>query len=163
MLEAFSLSRGSYIITFLGLSLAYIIGELLQQKKSSVVSDVLMTFGSLWFVGIVHFFFVSLFYDGALLLSKITVFSFDQDIVSYHLTRITVIITLITICLGYINARNPVIHKHTINIKKKNAVAKNLTVAVASDIHLGPTNGIHHIERIVKKINSLKPDLILLP
>jgi uncharacterized protein len=34
---------------------------------------------------------------------------------------------------------------------------------VASDIHLGPTNGVAHIKRIVKKINALKPDLILLP
>ncbi|MCB9807059.1 metallophosphoesterase [Candidatus Peribacteria bacterium] len=61
------------------------------------------------------------------------------------------------------NARNPKIRPYKIKIKKKNKVSKTIRLAVASDIHLGPTNGKGHIERIVRKINALKPDIILLP
>jgi len=83
--------------------------------------------------------------------------------ISYHLTYSVLIGTILTIALGYINSRNPKIRKYHIKIKKKNKVTKSLRLAVASDIHLGPTNGVAHIKRIVKKINALKPDLILLP
>lgn len=55
------------------------------------------------------------------------------------------------------------IRRYTLKIKKKNRVTRTLTLAIASDIHMGPTNGKGHIERIVRKINALKPDIILLP
>ncbi len=82
---------------------------------------------------------------------------------AYHTTWFTVFGTIITIMIGYINARNPKIRRYKIVLKKKNLVQKNLRLAVASDIHLGPTNGVSHIERIVRKINALNPDIILLP
>jgi uncharacterized protein len=62
-----------------------------------------------------------------------------------------------------VNARNPKIRKYTLALNKKNPLQKELKLAIASDIHLGPTNGARHIERIVKKINALNPDIILLP
>lgn len=87
----------------------------------------------------------------------------DMQVIAYHTTWITVIVTVITIVFGYINARNPKIRSYTLTLKKKNLAQKRLRFAVASDIHLGPTNGRRHIERIVKKINALNADLILLP
>lgn len=83
--------------------------------------------------------------------------------IAYYTTLITVLGTLLTIVIGYINARNPKIRRYTVNINKKNPLTKTLTLAVASDIHLGSTNGAGHIRHIVKKINNLDPDIILLP
>ncbi len=113
----------------------------------------------------VHFFFVSLLYDMFLALNYSTRWLSREQIhtVSYHLSYFTVLGTIITIAVGYINSRNPKIRRYAVKIKKKNKVTKKLTLAVATDIHLGPTNGVNHITRIVKKINALKPDLILLP
>jgi len=67
------------------------------------------------------------------------------------------------IVIGYINARTPVIREYTISLDKKNPVTDTLRLVVASDIHLGPINGGYHAERVVAKINTLHPDIILLP
>lgn len=165
MTGVFGINTGIYTTAFLCFSFAYIIGEYIQQRRSSVFSDNLITLGSLWFVGMVHFFFVSVVYD---LFRWVNTFTHWVDAsgmksLAYHTTWFTVFGTIITIMIGYINARNPKIRRYKIVLKKKNLVQKNLRLAVASDIHLGPTNGVSHIERIVRKINALNPDIILLP
>lgn len=165
MVDAFSLSYIAYTVIFLILASAYIIGEIIQRNHSSIVSDALITFGSLWFVGIVHFFFVSLGFDILKWLNYLFSFLSPERIslIAYHTTWITVVMTILMIMIGYINARTPVIHEYTIHVAKKNIVTDTLRIAVASDIHLWPINGWYHAERVVAKINELHPDLILLP
>lgn len=63
MTEEFGIQRGIFTLFFLCFSCCYIVGEMIQQRRSSLLSDFLITFGSLWFVGVVHFFFVSIVYD----------------------------------------------------------------------------------------------------
>mgnify|MGYP002345859850 CR=1 FL=1 len=164
MLEVFWIDKIAYTIGFLAFSFCYIIWEYIQQRKSSLISDGLITVGSLWFVGMVHFFFVSLMYDMFKLANSFAHWLDAEKMgqVAYYTTYITTIVTIFTIVIGYINARNPKIRTYTIKINKKNT-RKKLTLAVASDIHLGPTNWVGHIERIVKKINAIKPDMVLLP
>ncbi len=165
MVGVFGIRTSIYTTVFLICSFAYIVGEYIQQRRSSVVSDTLITFGSLWFVGMVHFFFVSVAYDIFRGINAWTHWLNPPRMASlaYHTTWITVWWTIITIVIGYINARNPKIRHYTLSLKKKNLIKKNIRLVVASDIHLGPTNGVSHIERIVKKINALHPDIILLP
>ena len=40
---------------------------------------------------------------------------------------------------------------------------KELHIAVASDLHLGATVGGRHLDRLVRRANALRPDLMLLP
>jgi predicted MPP superfamily phosphohydrolase len=64
---------------------------------------------------------------------------------------------------GYLNARSPVIRKLSLDINKKAGGLKSLKIAAASDIHLGTIIARRSLERIVKKINSIKPDIVMLP
>ncbi len=164
MLDVFGIPPGIYTILFIFFAFAYIVGEFIQQKKSTLFSDGLITIWSLWFVGIVHFFFVSLAYDILKIIQYLTqwIQTSRMQIIAFHTTWISVLGTLLTIVIWYLNARTPAIHKHTIALAKRNTLHPELTLAVVSDIHLWPTNGIHHIERIVKKVNALSPDMILL-
>ena len=50
-----------------------------------------------------------------------------------------------------------------LEIDKKNEVASELNIVVASDIHLGTIINRRWTKRIVEKINSLNADLVLLP
>ncbi len=165
MIGDFDISRVAYTIVFLLFASAYIIGEIIQRTHSSVFSDALITFGSLWFVCIVHFFFVSLGFDILKFTNYIFSFTTAQTLrnIAYHATYITVIGTVVMIMIGYFNARTPIIREHTIFIDKKNPITDTLRLAIASDIHLWPINGGYHAERVVARINALKPDLILLP
>lgn len=165
MVDSFSLSHTAYTIIFLMLASSYIIGELIQRDHSSVVSDALITFWSLWFVGVVHFFFVSLVFD-TINMGNYFFHFLSPEVISrlaYHTTWFTVLVTIFMIMIGYFNARTPIIREYMLHIDKKNIVTNTIRIAVASDIHLWPINGWYHAERVVAKINTLHPDLILLP
>ncbi|XJZ28887.1 metallophosphoesterase [Bacillota bacterium Lsc_1132] len=63
---------------------------------------------------------------------------------------------------GTYNAYNPVIRSYSIAIPKQANIPR-LRIVMASDMHFGRLSGISHLRRLVKEINKLKPDLILLP
>lgn len=64
--------------------------------------------------------------------------------------------------LGSRNAWSTVIRKHSIQIDKSIGTSTPLTIAVASDLHLGNIVGNRHLRRMVAEINKMKPDVILL-
>jgi hypothetical protein len=138
MIGDFNISPIVYTIIFSWFASAYIIGEIVQRHHSSVFSDVLITFGSLWLVCIVHFFFVSMGFDIVKFTNYIFSFTTTQTLrnIAYHTTYITVIGTILIIMIGYINARSPIIREYTLVINKKNPITDTLRLAVASDIHL---------------------------
>src|SRR4051794_14816866 len=55
---------------------------------------------------------------------------------------------------------DPVIERVPIRLAKLDPRMSGLTIAVVSDIHLGPLSGRAHTERIVRMINGLRPDLV---
>lgn len=63
---------------------------------------------------------------------------------------------------GSRNAWSTVVRKHPIQIGKSIGTSAPLTVAVASDLHLGNIVGNRHLRKMVTEINRMKPDLILL-
>lgn len=64
---------------------------------------------------------------------------------------------------GSRNAWSTVIRKHVLQVDKQAEGMKELRVAVASDLHLGNIVGNRHLKRLVKRINAMKPDVVLLP
>ncbi len=73
------------------------------------------------------------------------------------------IVVSVIVLGGYINARTPIIKTLELSIPKNGHAIKSLNIAVASDIHLGTIVCKSKLERIVEHINSLNPDLVLLP
>lgn len=64
---------------------------------------------------------------------------------------------------GTFNAYSPVVRKFSIKIPKQAGGRKRLKIAMASDMHFGHLSGLAHLRRLVKMVNSLQPDIILLP
>jgi uncharacterized protein len=65
---------------------------------------------------------------------------------------------------GSRNAWSTVIRRYELDVDKRAGDGrKELRIAVASDLHLGTVVGKGHLERLVKHMEGLKPDLILLP
>ena len=64
---------------------------------------------------------------------------------------------------GFINSTLPRISELTLRVTKRSAKMDRLNIVAVSDIHLGTIVGRYRIEHIVKMINSLNPDLVLLP
>ncbi|MEK8206913.1 metallophosphoesterase [Paenibacillus sp. FSL L8-0696] len=63
---------------------------------------------------------------------------------------------------GSINAWSTVIRTHSIPIDKSIGTSTPLTIAVASDLHLGNIVGNRHLKKMVSQMNAMQPDVILL-
>jgi predicted MPP superfamily phosphohydrolase len=72
-------------------------------------------------------------------------------------------ISLILIAAGYLNTRNIVVNTVEITLPKKNSSLNELNAVLVADFHLTPLNNNSLLEKIVDKINTINPELILIP
>jgi len=157
-----------YAITFLFLALSFIAGRFLERKFLNCVSSLMVWIGSFWLAGFVYLLLFVLFVDFLRFINFIVPF-FPSLITNYHeqtkhlLFFIVTLSTFIITVAGYMNARAPRIKELNITINKKACSLKNITMAVASDIHLGTIICKSRLEKIVDKINSINADIVLLP
>lgn len=73
-----------------------------------------------------------------------------------------IVLLVIFLVWGSINAWSTVIRSHSIPIDKSIGTSTPLTIAVASDLHLGNIVGNRHLKRMVAQMNAMNPDVILL-
>lgn len=71
-------------------------------------------------------------------------------------------VIFITVAAGYINAISPRIKVMELTVNKSAGNLKDLKIAMASDIHMGTLIGPKRTSKLVKSLNELKPDIILL-
>jgi uncharacterized protein len=157
-----------YAVTFLFLALSFIAGRFLERKSLNWVSSLLVWIGSFWLAWFVYLLLFVLLIDILRLFNFIIPFYpaiilKDPEEAKYYLFFIVTITTLMIVIAGYLNARSPRIKKLNIAINKKAGSFKNLTMAVASDIHLGTIICKSRLEKIVDRINSINADIVLLP
>ena len=108
------------------------------------------------------YFFIAVVLTDLLLLLNLA-FNFLPEHFFYYEFLIVIPLVFLVIFIGYLNAKNVRIKELYITIKNKKAVPKKYKIAVASDIHLGTIIGTKRLQNIVNKINSLSPDMVLLP
>ncbi|WP_042200021.1 metallophosphoesterase [Paenibacillus camerounensis] len=76
---------------------------------------------------------------------------------------ITLLLLVVLIGFGSFNAFSPVTRSYDIKIDKPGPESGQLHIVMASDMHFGYLSGAGHARRMVKEINALKPDIVLLP
>jgi len=64
---------------------------------------------------------------------------------------------------GVLNARRTRVKRVAVELGNLPESWRGRTAAVVSDLHLGAVNGAGFLQRIVKKLNGLRPDVVLLP
>lgn len=82
----------------------------------------------------------------------------------YHFVILGVLgLVALLLIYGTWNALNPVINNYEITIPKKSSTMDSMQVVVVSDLHLGWIVGTDRLEQMTGLINTLDPDLVLLP
>lgn len=160
--------RTFYLVIFLFWSLSYLIGRYLERKALNWFSKLLVWIGAFWLAAFVYFLLFVLIVDALNLINLIIPIYPSLIFKDYELTKqivfiALILITFVIIIFGYINARNPRIKELNLKINKTAGGLKTLTIAAASDIHLGTIINSSRLKLIVKKINLLNPDIVLLP
>jgi predicted MPP superfamily phosphohydrolase len=129
--------------------------------------DILLGAGAIWFAFLVYFLLSILLIDIIRLLDSWFHFLPAYIHNNYeYVKKITAIVVLavvgLIVFLGNLNKRDIVIRTLEITLPKGDSKLNELNIAMASDIHLSPIDGERLLTRIVDKINSLNPDIVLL-
>lgn len=146
----------------------YIAGRFLEKIYISYASDVLVWAGSFWLAAMLYFFLLVVALDILRVIHHF--FPFFPEWLTGNMPKTKVVLLAGSVLFvaslltgGFINARNPHIKTVDVNIKKSAGEMNSLTAVVLSDIHLGTMIGNGFFEKVVRKVNSIAPDIILLP
>ena len=166
-LPAGSALRAVFPWVFWILALTFVAGRTLEKIYLSHASDVLVWTGSFWLAGMLYFTLAIVLFDLIRLANNIIPFypsfiteNYDK-VKLYIFSGVTVLVAGV-IFAGHINTLNPRVKKLDLHIPKQANGMKELNAVLMSDIHLGTLIGNGHFEKIVKQVEKINPDIILL-
>jgi len=124
--------------------------------------------GAYWLSAMVYFYLFLLGIDILRLIRHVAPifppFLTKDLLLTNRITALTIIVIVTGVVIsGHVNARTLRIRTLTLVIPKNSHRLQSLNIVAASDIHLGTIICKSRLEKIVDKINSLGPDLVLLP
>jgi uncharacterized protein len=157
-----------FITVFLLFSLSFILVKIFSEKIPPLLYDSLLWIGSLWFAFLLYFVLILLLIDLTRLIDQFISFipvtlKSPNSLTKFSIgLGVTVLVLLITL-VGFINRTNFKIKTLELTIPKQNSALTELNIVMFSDLHLSPINDESFLTKIVEKVNSLKPDIILLP
>jgi predicted MPP superfamily phosphohydrolase len=165
-LQAFPVFKPFYIGAFIIAAYGYVFAKLLYKLLPPVVYDIWLGIGAIWFAFLVYFILILLGLDIIRLLESIFHFLpkliHNNFIQTKQITAIVIIgLVSIIVFLGNLNKRDITINTMNISLPKGNGKLNDLNIVMASDLHLSPIDGERLLSKIIDKINSVNPDIIL--
>lgn len=167
VISAYPILKPIYTVLFVIIAYGYVFAKVLYKYLHPLAYDILLGVGAIWFAFLVYFLLSILLIDILRLFNGW--FHFFPAIIvdNYETTKriaAIIIVTLVSLIVffGNLNKRNIEIRKLEITIPKGDSKLDELNIVMASDIHLSPIDGERLLEKIVDKMNSLNPDIILL-
>jgi uncharacterized protein len=166
-LSSGSALRSWFIPVFWFLAGSFVLGRFLERAIPCNATEMFTWIGSFWLGAMLYFFLIVIFLDVVRGVNHLIHFLPGGIFSDYGRTKlitfwISLCIVTVSVFVGFINARNPRTARITIDIPKKVIGTGYLTIAMASDIHLGTLVGKLGAHRLVDGINRLDADIILL-
>ena len=160
--------RPLFVLAFLVFSFSYIFVKIFAEKLPAYIHDPLLWLGSFWFAFLLYFVLFLFLIDLTRLADNFFHFLSaslrDPSPLTKLYTGIIVCSTVLLIVIaGFINRSNFKIKTLELNLPKKESILNELNVVMFSDLHLSPINNEKFLGNIIDKVNSLNPDIVLLP
>ena len=155
-----------YVVFFIIIAYGYVIAKVLYKYLHPLAYDIILGVGAIWFAFLVYFILLLLGLDLIRLVESFYHFLPNYIYNNYEQTKkITaiVIIALVSLIvfLGNLNKRDITIKTLELTLAKGSGKLNELNVVMASDLHLSPIDGEKLLSRIINKIDTLNPDIIL--
>lgn len=153
-----------YGVSFL--ALAFIAGRFLERVSVNWLSATLIWFGSFWLGIMVYLLLQLVLIDLVRLLNMVFHFipAFSDPENARKVIAIAVVsFTAFIVLAGHINTWFPVVRNFEMKVHKDGGALQQLHIVAFSDVHLGTTIEKRHLSIIVDRVNSLNPDVILIP
>ena len=147
---------------------SFIAGRFLERRMINPFSAIVVWVGAFWLAFMVYILIQLILIDFVSLLDHwfrfLPSFVHTNPLKTKKILGIAVItISSIFVISGHINTWFPKIKNLDISIHKKAGSLKGLNIVAFSDVHLGTLIEKRHLARIIKNVNALKPDIILIP
>lgn len=75
---------------------------------------------------------------------------------------LVLLMVVVILIYGTWNAEHPIVKTYDMNLPKKAGTMKSLNIALVTDIHIGKIIGNGRVINMVKQINSLNPDIVII-
>ncbi|MBU1875425.1 metallophosphoesterase, partial [bacterium] len=168
-LQAFTFSpllKTIYIKLFIILALSYIAGRILERITVCRIADFLTWIGSYWLALMVYFLLMVILIDVIRVADHFlhflpAIIRVNPAQTNFILGMVSIGIVFIIVVAGRINAVNPRVREISIDLPKKVNDGNDITIAMASDIHLGAVVGQKQLRKMIRMIDDINPDLIL--
>jgi predicted MPP superfamily phosphohydrolase len=170
-LEAFrpvGTARILYTSIFIFLSVSFVASVFLERADIIILGKPLSWIGGFWLGAFVYFLLIIVAIDFLRLVNHFILIFPSLTTASPKRTAFVIaicstIFVTILVLYGFVNAHIIRVRTIDITIPKKAGRYAVLNIVAASDIHLSSIIGRSRIESIVRKINLLSPDIVLLP
>ncbi|MBM4176526.1 MAG: metallophosphoesterase [Ignavibacteria bacterium] len=155
-----------YLVLFLFIFLSYLIAKFFVSSLPPFLYDILMWIGSFWFVYMFYFVLVILFVDILRLVDSFTDFFPEFIHNNYNTAKLITAITMVVlvsipIFIGHLNTKNVKVRELILSISKRESSLTELNIVFLADLHLSIINDESFLDKVVDKVNELKPDIIL--
>ena len=155
-----------YVTIFIIAAYGYVFAKLLYKFLPSIIYDIWLGIGAIWFAFFVYFILLLLGLDIIRLFNSFFHFFPKYIYNNYENTKkITAIIVIalagLIVFLGNLNKRDITIKNLNLTLPKGNGKFNELNVVMASDLHLSTIDGERLLSKIIDKINSVNPDIVL--
>ena len=155
-----------YVTIFIIAAYGYVFAKLLYKFLPSIIYDIWLGIGAIWFAFFVYFILLLLGLDIIRLFNSFFHFFPKYIYNNYENTKkITAIIVIalagLIVFLGNLNKRDITIKNLNLTLPKGNGKFNELNVVMASDLHLSTIDGERLLSEIIDKINSVNPDIVL--
>lgn len=157
-----------YAAAFILLAVSFIASVFFERADIVTIGRPLNWIGSFWLAAFVYLLLVTAAIDLFRLVDHFVPF-FPTFITANpncaaRITGIVAVLVVTSLVLfGFINAHIIRVRTLDITVTKEAGMRKTLNIVMASDIHLSSIIGRNRIDHLVEKINSLSPDVVLLP
>jgi len=156
-----------YALFFIIIAYGYVIAKVLYKYLHPLAYDIILGAGAIWFAFLVYFILSLLGLDLIRLLEHffhfLPKFIYDDYELTKKITAIVIIaLVSLIVFMGNLNKRDITIKTLELTLPKGSGKLNELNVVMASDLHLSPIDGERLLAKIIDKMNSLNPDIILL-
>lgn len=158
------LLRILYPIIFVIAAASYIFAKIFSDKLPDSIYTILIWIGSIWFMFLFYLFLLFIGFDLIKLFNRIIhLYPVDfQNAKKFKFYSVVIIysITILFSIYGYLNRLNIKVKELDINLNS--SLNKTYRIVFFSDLHISVVNNHSFLKSVVEKINSLKPDLVLI-
>jgi uncharacterized protein len=156
-----------YRLIFIILAVSYIAARVISRYIPLFVYDLLVKIGAFWFAFLIYFFMAILLIEIIRLPLKKLKSIPETETIEYKNLKLKIfciVVILVSLIIGYgsYNAQDIRVKTITLTLPKKQANIDSLNIVFFSDSHFSVINDEHFCSKVINKVNSLNPDLILL-